>query len=61
MDGILFLIIIIYLICHIPAIILLIVGFSRLKSNPENAKKFLIAAGIYFLIGAGICGSLLGY
>jgi len=59
MEGILFLIIIIYLVCHIPAIILLILGFIRLKSRPENAKKLLIAAGIYFLIGGGICGALL--
>lgn len=59
MEGILFLIIIIYLVCHIPAIILLILGLTRLKSRPENAKKLLIAAGIYFLIGGGICGALL--
>lgn len=59
MEGILFLIIIIYLVCHIPAIILLILGLTRLKSRPENAKKLLIAAGIYFLIGGGICGALI--
>lgn len=59
MKGILFLVIIIYLVCHIPAIILLILGLIRLKSKPENAKKLLIAAGIYFLIGGGICGALL--
>lgn len=59
MEGILFLIIIIYLVCHIPAIILLILGLTRLKTRPENAKKLLIAAGIYFLIGGGICGALL--
>jgi hypothetical protein len=59
MDGILPLIIIIYLFCHIPAIIMLIIGLTRLKSRPENAKKLLIAAGIYFLIGGGICGAIL--
>ncbi|WMW77026.1 hypothetical protein RF683_05880 [Flavobacterium sp. 20NA77.7] len=59
MDGILSLIIIIYLVCHSPAIIMLIIGLTRLKSRPENAKKLLIAAGIYFLIGGGICGALL--
>lgn len=53
------LILMIYLICHSPAIILLIMGLIRLKSRPENAKKLLIAAGIYFLIGGGVCGSLL--
>jgi membrane-bound ClpP family serine protease len=59
MEGVLLLIIGIYLVCHIPAIILLILGLTRMKSRPENAKKLLIAAGIYFLIGAGVCGSLL--
>lgn len=59
MEGILFVGIIIYLVCHIPAIILLILGLTRLKSRPENAKKLLIAAGIYFIIGGGICGALL--
>lgn len=59
MDGILSLIIIIYLVCHTPAIIMLIVGLNRLKTRPEDAKKLLIAAGIYFLIGGGICGAML--
>lgn len=59
MDGLLPLIIIIYLVCHSPAIIMLILGLNRLKTRPENAKKLLIAAGIYFLIGGGICGALL--
>lgn len=59
MDGILPLIIIIYLVCHTPAIIMLIIGLNRLKTRPENAKKLLIATGIYLLIGGGICGALL--
>jgi hypothetical protein len=52
-------IIAIYLICHSPAIIMLIIGLFRLRRKPENARKLLIAAGIYFLIGGGICGKLL--
>ncbi len=59
MDGILPLIIIIYLVCHIPAIVMLALGLTKLKTKPETAKKLLIAAGIYFLIGAGICGAIL--
>ena len=59
MNTIVPLILIIYLVCHIPAIIMLILGLNRLKTRPENAKKLLIAAGIYFLIGGGICGALL--
>lgn len=48
-----------YVICHIPAFILLTIGLSRLKTRPDNAKKYLIAATIYFIIGGGICGSIL--
>lgn len=48
----------IYLFLHIPAIILLVTGLKRLKTNPENAKNLLILAGIYFLIGGGICGMM---
>ncbi len=51
---------IVYLIFHLPAIILLITGLAQRKKNPKNAKILLIIAGIYFTIGAGICGSLLG-
>ena len=59
MNGLLPLIVLIYLFCHIPAIVMLILGLKRLKDRPENAKKLLIAAGIYFIIGGGICGALL--
>lgn len=48
-----------YLMFHLPAIIMLIIGLRRLRTKPENAKKLLIAAGIYFLVGGGICGRLL--
>ena len=58
-EGLLELIVIIYLVCHLPAIILLILGLSRLKKRPENAKTLLIISALYFLIGAGICGALL--
>lgn len=59
MDGYLFVFIVAYLICHIPAFILLIIGFVKLKKKPQVAKKLFIAALIYFLIGAGVCGALL--
>jgi len=49
---------VIYLFLHIPAIILLVTGLKRLKTNSENAKNLLILAGIYFLIGGGICGMM---
>ena len=59
MDGILTLIIAVYVLCHTPAIAMVVVGLMRLKSKPENAKKLLIAAVIYFIIGAGIFGAFL--
>ncbi len=59
MDGYAPIIIILYLVFHSPAIYMLILGLNRLKTKPENARKLLIAAGVYFLIGGGICGALL--
>ncbi len=54
------LLLLIYLILHSPAIIMLIVGLERRKTKPESAKVLFIISGIYFLIGGGICGLLLG-
>lgn len=53
-------IIILYIIFHLPAFILLFMGLSRLVDRPKNAKVLLTIAGVYFLIGAGICGSIMG-
>jgi len=41
-------------------IIVLITGLVRLKKNPESAKKLLIGSGIMLLVGAGVCGLMLG-
>jgi hypothetical protein len=49
----------VYLVCHIPAIILLVLGVRMLKTRPPKGKNLLILAGIYFLIGGGICGAML--
>ncbi|MEO1451647.1 MAG: hypothetical protein AAFV07_19110 [Bacteroidota bacterium] len=57
--GLLGLVVGFYLLAHLPAIITLIIGLVRLKKRPESAKKFLIFAGIYFLVGAGTCGVIL--
>ena len=51
-------VVVVYLICHSPAIITLIIGLNRLKTKPKLAKRLLIFSAIYFVIGAGICGSL---
>ncbi len=59
MNGILGFVVTMYLVCHSPAIITLIIGLYRLKSRPENAKKLMIFSGVYFLVGGGICGALL--
>ncbi len=49
-----------YLVLHLPAIIMLIIGLVLLKKKPKTAKVLLIIAGVYFLIGGGICGALVG-
>ena len=49
----------IYLVLHLPAIMILVIGIFIRKTEPQNAKKMFIAAGVYFLIGAGLCGMLL--
>ena len=58
-DGIGNLILIIYLLAHLPAFIVGGIGLSYLKSKPKKAKTLLIIAGVYLVIGTGICGSLL--
>lgn len=55
------LIIAIYFLAHFPAFIMLLSGFTTLKKNPAQAKTLFIIAGVYFVIGGGICGKLLGY
>lgn len=57
-GGFLGLVVMIYLVLHLPAIILLIIGLRRRKTKPESAKVMLIIAGVYFLIGAGVCGGM---
>lgn len=54
-----FLIIPLLLFWVIP-IVMLIVGLTRLKSRPKNAKILLIVSGIWLVVGGGCCGGLLG-
>ncbi|GLB53166.1 hypothetical protein NBRC110019_22060 [Neptunitalea chrysea] len=42
-----------------PAIIMVIIGFAILKKKKIIAKKLFIAAGIYLIVGLGICASIL--
>ena len=48
-----------YIVLHLPAIITLAIGLGIRNKKPERAKKLLIFSAVYFIIGGGICGSLL--
>lgn len=48
-----------YLVFHIPAFVLLFIGLYKRTKQPAKAKNFIIAALVYFIIGAGICGSMM--
>ena len=57
LDGLVF---ILFLILLVPPILLSIVGFILFKNQKRIAGKiFFILAGVYLLIGLGICGVLL--
>ena len=55
LDFILYLLVIFWMI----PVIMLIVGLTRLKSRPKNAKTLIIIAGVWLVVGGGICGSML--
>jgi hypothetical protein len=42
----------------IPPIVLFIVGMRQRKQTPDRAKTLYIFAVVYFLIGAGICATI---
>lgn len=42
-----------------PPILLTIFGISNMKKNRKKAKVFFILAGIYLLVGLGICGAII--
>lgn len=53
-------IILITILAHLPAIIMAVVGASILKSKPIAGKVLLAFAGVYLIVGLGICGKILG-
>lgn len=40
-------------------LVLIILGLTRLKSKPENAKTLLIISAVMLVVGAGFCGVML--
>ena len=50
--------IVLYLLFHFPAFMMLLWRLKNFKKDPIQAKKVLIAAGIYFLVGGGLCSIL---
>lgn len=45
----------------LPPILLAIIGIILQKKNKKRAGKiFYILAGVYLLVGLGICGALMG-
>ena len=60
MEGIMILLLIIIVLGYwLTPLILIILGLTRLKSKPENAKNFLIISVVMLVVGAGFCGALL--
>lgn len=57
-QGLELLLLLIALAWIIP-IVILIVGLTRLKTRPKNAKILLIISGIWLLIGIGFCGTMM--
>ncbi len=47
------------LVAYSPAIIMAIIGFVKLKKNPKTAKILFIIAGVYVIVGLGICGAMI--
>jgi len=56
LDGIIYLILGIMLG---PPLILILIGLALKGNQPKAAKVFYILAGLYLIIGLGICGSLM--
>ena len=52
-------VIMVYLVLHLPAIIMLIIGLARRKTKPKSSKTLIYIAIAYFIVGAGVCGSLM--
>ncbi len=49
----------VYIVLHIPAILLLIIGRNQAKKRPTLSPTLIILGIVYFIIGTGICGNIL--
>lgn len=58
-DGLEVLIAIFAAIMFGPPLILIFLGLTLNKKNPTRSKNLFIAAVVYLLVGAGICGVLM--
>ena len=52
---------IIFLIMHLPSIVLGIIGLAIKKNKPKAAKTLFIIAGVYLVISYGTCGAMIGF
>ncbi len=59
MDGLAFLVTGLFLITFGPPVIFLIVGMVKWKKNRQSARVFLILASAWFIIGGGMCLTVL--
>jgi len=39
---------------------MLVIAILQRKSKPITSKTLFIITGVYFLIGGGVCGTLMG-
>jgi len=60
MNGIGFLIVICFLITFGPPVLLFVMGVVRRNRNQDSAKILFIVAAVWFIVGGGICASILG-
>ncbi|MFK7773347.1 MAG: hypothetical protein AB8F94_14460 [Saprospiraceae bacterium] len=56
-QGLEILVFIIAMLWLIP-IVMLIIGIAQLKTKPRRSKILMIIAGIWLIIGLGVCGSM---
>ncbi|MCF6140404.1 hypothetical protein L1S34_03825 [Flavobacterium sp. K77] len=60
MEGIMILMLILIVFGYwLTPLILIILGLTRLKSKPENAKNLFIISVVMLVVGAGFCGVLI--